>query len=166
MTYPDPFEDKSPWDEPAPQPPAQNEPAAPPVPSIADGNKVRITLKGGAGFDAPWITIDGVNVEDALAQLKNSAVVKELIDTTSKVGAYFASLSQPAGGGSAPKRFENGRVVSKGQAPAAETPQDDDCPHGRKLVDKGSWAAMFCQAPKGQQCEPLWRQKDGSFKAR
>ncbi|MFJ2187804.1 hypothetical protein ACIOJE_07510 [Kitasatospora sp. NPDC087861] len=92
-----------------------------------------------------------------------SAALKSLLERAAKVQAFNTGLNSPVGSGSTPKKFANGKVVS--QAPAG--PGDDDCPHGRKLVDKGSWSAMFCQAqPKSAQCEPLWKQDDGSFKAK
>jgi hypothetical protein len=102
-------------------------------------------------------------MKDAVRQLSDRDTVRELIDLTAKIGGYFASTSPKSAANAVPKRFEAGKVVP------APTPaeSDDTCRHGRKLVEKATWAAQFCQAPdKSDQCEPLWRQKDGSFRAK
>lgn len=69
--------------------------------------KVTATLKGGSGFDAPWIVLHGDTPAEVLDQL-NDQVTKELIEQTQKVGQYFAGLGKPApaaggGGGRAPR---------------------------------------------------------------
>ncbi|MCZ1015586.1 hypothetical protein [Streptomyces noursei] len=126
---------------------------------MTDGNKVRVTLKGGTSYDAPWITIDGVNIADALEQLANKEQVKELIDATAKVGQYFASTGKPSTAGAAPKRFENGRVVAQ-QADGAPEVVNDQCPHGRKHFAKDNWEAMFCtERERANQCPPAFKDK-------
>ncbi|MFE0773888.1 hypothetical protein [Streptomyces sp. NPDC058861] len=129
---------------------------------MTDGNKVRVTLKGGTGYDAPWITIDGTDVADALAQLNRKDEVKELVDTAAKIGGYFASTGKPAGA-AAPKKFEGGRVVSAG---GGEHQGDTICVHGQRTYRSGgSWEAMFCPArEKSEQCPPAWKdKKTGKF---
>ncbi|MEU7104257.1 hypothetical protein ABZ951_04250 [Streptomyces sp. NPDC046215] len=135
---------------------------------VADGDKVRVTLKGGAGFDAPWITIDAPSVADAVAQLSRKDEVKALADAAAKAGAYFAATGKAATSGAAPKRFENGKVTPAPN-PAADTGAYT-CNHGqRNFKDGGAWAAYFCGGrglDKSEQCPPLWRQADGSFRAK
>ncbi|QUI30660.1 hypothetical protein H9W91_07125 [Streptomyces alfalfae] len=134
---------------------------------MTEGNKVRVTLKGGKGYDAPWITIDGTDVADALAQLDRKDEVKALVDAAAKIGRYFASTGEPAGGGSAPKRFENGKVVGgSGGGGGGERQGDTTCAHGdRTYRSGGSWEAMFCPArDKSEQCPPAWKdKKTGKF---
>jgi hypothetical protein len=130
--------------------------------------KIGFTLKAGTGYDAEWITpsVFGHSAEETakrgaelLAALKNEG----LIELNAKAAAYTRDQFKggTAGGGSGPKKFQGGKVVPKKPSVA-----DDDCPHGRSLVEKANWAAMFCNGDDGDKCEPLWRQKDGSFKAR
>ncbi|MFF7588597.1 hypothetical protein ACFZCK_14030 [Kitasatospora purpeofusca] len=67
---------------------------------------VSITLKGGSGYDAPWIVFRGANLRDAHAQMSDKEALKALVDDVAKVGAYFASTGAPkpsqaaSGGGS------------------------------------------------------------------
>ncbi|MFF9481420.1 hypothetical protein [Streptomyces sp. NPDC014733] len=132
---------------------------------MTDGNKVRVTLKGGTGYDAPWITIDGVNVADALAQLDEKELIKGLIDAAAKAGRYFASTGKPPAAGSGPKKFEGGRVVSAG-AGGGDPQGDVTCVHGDRVHRTGAtWEAMFCPArEKSEQCPPAWKdKKTGKF---
>ncbi|MFB7473199.1 hypothetical protein [Kitasatospora sp. NPDC056184] len=56
---------------------------------------VSITLKGGSGYDAPWIVFRGANLRDAHAQMADKEALKALVDDVAKVGAYFASTGAP-----------------------------------------------------------------------
>lgn len=132
--------------------------------------KVGLTLKAASGYDAEWLTpavygTTGEEVAKRVVELVKALADNGVIDLVSQAAVKMRESHVPNGGGSgsAPKTFQGGKVVRKA-APKAAAASDSDCPHGRKLVDKGSWAAMFCQAQdKGDQCEPLWKQKDGSF---
>lgn len=71
----------------------------------ASNNKIVATLKGGSGFDAPWIVIHGDTPEEVL-DILNDEQTKALLDQTQKVAGYFASKgsSTPAAGGRAPRQ--------------------------------------------------------------
>ncbi|XMN06928.1 hypothetical protein ACK8N7_13180 [Streptomyces griseobrunneus] len=135
---------------------------------------IGITLKAAAGFDAAWLTprvygSTGEEVAKRVLELVKALADNGVIDVVSSASVKMRESHKPMTGDAAPKKFEYGRVVTKGGGGSASAgaPSGDDCPHGRKLVDKGAWAAMFCQAPdKSGQCEPLWRQNDGTFKAK
>lgn len=71
---------------------------------MADG-KISITLKGGKGYDAPWIVVSGdtvTEVEQSMLELGESRLI-ELTNLGSKalVGAVGES-SAPQGGGAPP----------------------------------------------------------------
>ncbi|MFF5433447.1 hypothetical protein ACFY5K_25865 [Streptomyces griseofuscus] len=134
---------------------------------------IGLTLKAGPGFDCEWITpkVYGGSADEAAERtvaLIKALADKGVVEMTSHAavavrGAYKGSGggSAPRGGPTAPKTFQNGKVQS---APTG----DDSCTHGRTLREgkgaKGPWAAMFCNAQnKSEQCDPLWRQPDGSF---
>jgi hypothetical protein len=173
MSYPDPFEERSPWDEaPTEAPTKENTPVTTAAPEGPAPFKIGFTLKAASGFDAEWLTptVWGHSAEETAkrgAELLTALKSEGLIDLTSKAaeytrGQYKGSGGNPGGGGTA-KRFNGGKVEQKQAAPKTA---GDDCPHGRSLVSKSNWTALFCQAEdKGSQCEPLWKQKDGSFKA-
>lgn len=74
--------------------------------AVEDANsKVVVTLKGGKGYDAPWVVLHCDTVAEANAILANDGIV-ELLDRTTKAGQYFvkqggaSSAPAPAGGGS------------------------------------------------------------------
>ncbi|MFI5802949.1 hypothetical protein [Streptomyces sp. NPDC051561] len=134
--------------------------------NVANPFEASNTIKFGAGFDAPWLVLRSSGMTPDEAAKNNAAVLKAFIDNgvpelLSQASTKAQSVYGPAPSGNGPKEFKGGRVVAK------ESAGDDDCTHGRKLVEKGTWAAMFCQAePKSSQCDPLWRQKDGTYKAK
>ncbi|MFE5092061.1 hypothetical protein ACFRCI_17105 [Streptomyces sp. NPDC056638] len=136
--------------------------------------EVGITLKGAAGYDAEWLTprvsgATGEEVAKRVVELVKALADNGVIELVSNASVKMRETHQSLSGASAPKQFQGGRVVNKAASsgPFDPSPSGDECNHGRKLVDKSSWAAMFCQAPeKNDQCEPLWKQKDGSFKAK
>lgn len=162
----DPFAD---FDEPAAAPVV--EPAAPPVarPQSASAaptetNEVSVTLKGGTGFDAPWVVVRAGSISSALAQLKGYAnELKELLDTATKVGGYFArnGAQKPVNGTAAP---------AGNQAPASDKPayqqapggQQKFCQHGEMTFKSGVGAAsgkaykgFFCpERDRDAQCKP------------
>lgn len=175
LSYPDPFDERSPWDE-TPETPKKKETA--PMTDATPGPapfKIGFTLKAANGFDAEWLTptVYGHDADetaqrgaDLLAAMKS----KGLIDLTAKAAEYTRSQYKGSagnpGGGSAPKRFNGGKVERRdGGGGAAPKTAGDDCPHGRSLVSKANWTALFCDGEDGDKCEPLWKQKDGSFKA-
>lgn len=139
-------------------------PTAVPTPSQAPEG-VTLSFKGGAGYDASLLVLRAATVGDMNQLLQKDAnELADLMKRMAQVQAYSTTLNQKAPD-TAAKTFQNGRVQTTQSAPAG-TP-DDPCPHGRKLVEKAGWAALFCQAAdKNGQCEPLWRQKDGSYKAK
>ncbi|MFE9455955.1 hypothetical protein [Streptomyces californicus] len=134
--------------------------------AVAAPENVTLSFKGGSGYDASLLVLRAGSVPEMAALLENEgASLKGLLERAAKIQTFNSELNAPVAkaDGSTPKRFEGGRVVSKG----SDGPADDDCSHGRKLVEKANWAALFCQArEKSDQCEPLWRQKDGSYKAK
>jgi gp46 len=63
---------------------------------VEDANsKVVVTLKGGKGYEAPWVVLHCDTVAEANEALSDAALV-ELLDRASKAGAYFARKEAPA----------------------------------------------------------------------
>lgn len=172
MSFPNPFDGPSPWGE--PDTPKETPPMTQTTVNATSPNKFKIglTFKAAAGYDAEWITptvygesaeevaVNAVDVMKALAD-------KGVIDLAALAAKKVRETHQPTagkGGNSAPKTFSGGKVQTQQSTP---TPDGDPCQHGRTLREgtgkNGPWGALFCNAPKGSQCDPLWRQKDGSF---
>ena len=111
--------------------------------------KVVVTLKGGKGYEAPWIVIHADDVEDALEQVNNKQL-GELIDQTQKVAEYFngGANTQAANG---PK----GQPQAATQAPNGQTP-----PEGYEFksgVGKNgrAWKA-FMPIDRNAGLDPIW----------
>ncbi|MEN8656253.1 hypothetical protein ABCR94_38210 [Streptomyces sp. 21So2-11] len=133
--------------------------------------KIGMTFKAAAGYDAEWLTptVYGQSADEVstnAVDLMKSLADKGVIELASHAAKKVRETHQPSAGkpgGAAPKTFQGGKVQSPSAGPAG-----DNCPHGRTLREgqgqNGPWGAMFCNAPKGSNCDPLWRQKDGSFK--
>ncbi|MFD8886450.1 hypothetical protein ACFV0H_28640 [Streptomyces erythrochromogenes] len=132
--------------------------------------RIGITLKAAAGYDAEWLTptVYGATADETakrVRELVQALADNGVIELVSSAAVKMRDTHQPTtkGGNSTPKTFQNGKV----QSAAPSGPAGDSCPHGRTLREgqgkNGAWAAMFCNAPKGSNCDPLWRQKDGSF---
>lgn len=98
MSFDDPFD--------APQE-AQAEvaPVAAPVaatPEVVGDEKVRITLKSGATYDAPWVTVDFPSIDVAharLSDLDRQKKLADIFDIASKASGKFQALvgASPAG---------------------------------------------------------------------
>ncbi|WP_416972566.1 hypothetical protein [Streptomyces sp. 4F14] len=165
MSFPNPFDGPSPWGE-QPTPTQKETPINTPT---ANPNpfKIGITLKAAPGYDAEWLTptVYGATGDEAakrVRELVQALADNGVIELVSSAAVKMRATHQP-GGDSAPKTFTNGKVQP------AQAPDSDPCTHGRTLREGNGknggsgWAALFCNAPKGSQCDPLWRQKDGSF---
>lgn len=106
----DPFATPQPAEEAQAETIKPPEPSAPvataPRPASTSEGKVVVTLKGGTGFDAPWIVIHADDAADALSQINEEmAALMERAQTAAK---HFGSL----GGG---PNTNGARPVAQGQ---------------------------------------------------
>ncbi len=142
----------SPWED-------NQVPSTPPTTDLSDANRVRITLKGGTDYDSPWVTIDGVNVPDALNQITgaNAEPLKDLLDQAAKVGSYFSSKSTSTAASGA-QSTQRGKPAAATEAPNGE---ERFCKHGQMTWKSGTSAkgnaykGFFCSATsRSEQCKP------------
>ncbi len=156
-----------PWaDEPAVQAPPTTTQAPAPAKSAAVREQapanegITVTLKGGKGYEAPWIVVHAADPASALAQL-NDPTLKDLADLTAKVGGYFAGkgAQTPAAGpsGPAPSAPTGGSRPAHQQAPGGESRY---CNHGemefRSAVSKAGkpYKGFFCtERNRDEQCQ-------------
>ena len=119
---------------------------------------ITATLKGGAGFDAPWVVVHAADAAHLATML--DSLTK---DVMSKV-ASAASLLQGEVGPSTPAR--GGARSAAPAAPVAAAPAGSArmCIHGERVHRtgqgaKGPWQGWFCPTPKGtpDQCPPQWK---------
>jgi hypothetical protein len=115
---------------------------------MSDG-KIVFTLKGGAGYDAPWIVISGDTVDEAVDHLK--AATLAFGEVTSAAALFSgAQVAAPL------------TVPTPTTAPAAAVPQASGpvCSHGPRTrrsgtSARGAWVGWFCPLPKNHpdQCK-------------
>lgn len=111
--------------------------------------KIVVTLKGGKGYEAPWIVIHANDVQDANAQLNDEGLA-DLIKQTKKVAEFF--------NGGANTQAESG---PKGQPQAAtQAPNGQEPPEGyvfKSGVGKNgrAWKA-FMPADRNSDLKPIW----------
>lgn len=98
---------------------------------ISSSGEVSVTLKGGSGFDAPWVVIRAGSVADALDQLHDDETLKALLDKAAKVGGYFAGLAPKSSGGGG---GNGGARPARQEAPNGESRQ---CTHGEMTFRSG-----------------------------
>lgn len=142
-----------------------------PAPQSGDGNKVSVTLKGGTGYEAPWVVVYGTDIPDALTQMKSyENELKELIDRTAKVGSYFARSGHSAPRGSTQQNNGGGQAQQQTstppqqQAPSSVSDDKKTCKHGDRIFKSGfnqqkqkEWKALFCPVQnKAEQCEAVF----------
>jgi hypothetical protein len=150
--------DPAPFEEPAPKKAAPKKAAA--TVTVSEGGRADITLKGGAGFDVPWIPLGFGSIAEAHASLTNPETQKqlaELFDVVAKANALFAAKvaavapSKPSGGsGGAPAR--------PGQEAPAGTPEapgpDWTYKTGVNSKTGKTWKAWM--PPRGSDAQPVW----------
>ena len=130
-----------------------------------DGTEVSVTLKGGAGYDAPWVVLRGKDVDSVSAMLDEK--LQNLLRQAAKYGQFFSQTTAPA------SRPSNGGGQQTQQAPVNRAPaavtqhpegKQEVCDHGEPMQYKagvsqrtGKAYKMFvCTArvPREQQCRP------------
>lgn len=116
--------------------------------------KIVVTLKGGAGYDAPWIVVHANDSQDALNQLRDD-VLKELITRTKEVATYFSGgNARPA---QAQQQTQQGPPQGATEAPGGEKRY---CAHGemrfKSDISKAGkpYKGFFCtERDRSQQCD-------------
>jgi hypothetical protein len=127
---------------------------------VSNEGKVTVTLKGGTGFNAPWVVIHGKDVSDALNQI-NDTQLAELLERAQKASKFFADKAEAP----APAASQAGSQAQGGQPQASTQSSGNDkfCKHGQMVSKSGvsakngkAWSGYFCPAPKGtpDQCDP------------
>lgn len=114
--------------------------------------KIVTTLKGGSGFDAPWIVIHADDTAEAVAVLRGDSI-EELLKATKEVSDKF-------NGGQAPTQQRQAPRTQGMPAGANEPrPSDPPMPEGwtyKTGVNKNGKAYRAYFPPRGSQESPQW----------
>lgn len=113
---------------------------------VSEREGVTITLKGGAGFDAPWIVIHASGLEDAYEQVSgdNAALLAKVMERTKAAAGHFTGKGAEAGVKPAP------------QQPPANAPE---CPPGWEFksgVSKAGKPYKGFFPPRGDDSKPIF----------
>lgn len=114
--------------------------------------KIVTTLKGGSGFDAPWIVIHADDAAEAVAVLRGDSI-EELLKATKEVSDKFNGGQAPAQRQAAPR--------TQGMPAGANEPRPSDppMPEGwtyKTGVNKNGKAYRAYFPPRGSQESPHW----------
>jgi hypothetical protein len=144
---PEPFTEEAPK-----KAPAKKAAAKPPAdPNGREG--VTITLKGGAGFDAPWIVIHATDIQDAHDTVsgENATLLAKLMERTRHAASHFTSLGGPTPnpGGGAPARPGQEAPADVGEAPGPDWTYKTGVGKNGK-----TWRAWM--PPRGSSDSPVW----------
>jgi len=127
---------------------------------VEDKTEVVGTLKGGGGFDAPWIVLEAADAYDMrdMTTGEDADVLVEVMENMWKASRKFQELGGPTQS-SAPKSY--GPPAGAAQSPDGETHQ---CKHGqmqyRSGIAKASgkpYRLFGCPHPvRAEQCDTVW----------
>lgn len=123
-----------------------------PVTQETTNAKIVTTLKGGSGFDAPWIVIHADDAAEAVAVLRGDSI-EELLKATKEVSDKFNGGQAPAQRQAAPR--------TQGMPAGANEPRPSDppMPEGwtyKTGVNKNGKAYRAYFPPRGSQESPQW----------
>lgn len=127
------------------------------IASEKNEGKMTITLKGGSGFESPWIVLYADDAADGLNQMQDENL-KTLMEVVKRAGKHFA------GGDSKAAQQPSNDKPARQQPPQDLSDDDRFCAHGERTFKTGTsksgraWKAMMCPTPQGtpDQCPPKW----------
>ena len=136
------------------------------------GAPLKVTLKAGTGYDAPWITVEA-DSPDELNRRLDALGQSGALGQAAAVGVEFAAAFNAAAGlGAKPVQTEGTQQKAAwggGQQQNTQPQQQDgggpapQCQHGARVFKsgngkKGPWSAWMCPARQGDpsRCEPQW----------
>lgn len=146
------------WNAPAPETKAR--------PVVSEKNdKIVLTFKEAAGFDASWVVVHAGSVEEANAILDDIAGFKALLDKTKNVAKVFRG-GEPSkggnGGGGGNRGGGGGRSgqpkASKQPPPGTPAAPDSSYEYGSGSKNGNPWHAWF--PPEGSGKEVVWLPKE------
>lgn len=142
--------------------------------ALSDRDRVTVTMKGGTGFDAPWIVLHAKDVDEANSLLDDTeqyGLVGKVIANSKRFAEFYGPSRAPA---SPPNSLSRASGYGQPQsiipappgAPVASCPQ-----HGATLVYNAPFSSggkqisgrMACPE-RGCRAITIWHNKDGSWK--
>jgi len=141
---------------------------------LSDRDRVTVTMKGGSGFDAPWIVLHAKDVDEAnklLDDTEQYGLVSKVIANSRRFADFYGPSKGSASPANAPARSGGyGQSQSYIQPPVGAPTAS--CPvHGSALVYNAPFSSggkqisgrMACPE-RGCRAITFWHNKDGSWK--
>ena len=129
---------------------------------VEDKTEVVGTLKGGGGFDAPWIVIHAASIRDLKDQISGGEadVLVEVMENLWKASNKFQSY------GTVGKVLKESYPTAAAPVGATQSPDGEThhCKHGTMVYRAGiakasgkPYRLFGCPHPvKAEQCDPIW----------
>lgn len=134
-----------------------------------DLHRVRITLKGGSGYEAPWITVDGADISDAKSTLEDAGDdFGDLLNMVATASTSFQTEYSNSKQKNAPAEnkgggFKKASSNQGGKNSVSPDGQVKECQHGAMTYREGTnkngnpYRAFFCPASdRSEQCKPVF----------
>lgn len=118
--------------------------------------KIVVTLKGGAGYDAPWIVIHADTIPEAQAQVSDSALA-DLMKQTKKVAEFFVGPKQQGG-----RPLQPGQPAGSVQPSGAQPTPPEGYVYKSGVGKNGKPWYAFMGANRSDNLDPIWLNADGS----
>lgn len=137
-----PFETEPPQDEPeadnhTPETPSEKAQAVKKVFEVDGQGKITVTLKAGTGYDAPWVVIHGLDVQDVMTTMNDPDFPKLLNWTTGAAQKFGEGWTPAPKAQNNPPRQNFGQNASQG-VPQGQPPAATQHPKGeRKFCQHG-----------------------------
>jgi len=134
------------------------------TPDIDDSaREVSVTLKAGAGYDAPWIVFRASSAGEVAAMMRDAFSDAQLHEVVLRAAQLFR-MPQPAPQAAPPQpqaQQNSGGWQSSPQNSAPPGMDAPTCPHGPRIYRsgtsaRGNWSAWFCPAGRESGCKPMW----------
>lgn len=126
-----------------------------------NSGEISVTLKGGTGYDAPWVVVRDSDPEKVLETMKDSAM-GEVIEWAAKIGAHFGNkvVEYKPAAKSSPQPQQ--QAPQSAAQPATQSSGDGrQCAHGAMIYRDGvskagnAYKGYFCPAQdRSEQCKP------------
>lgn len=114
-------------------------------------SKIVTTLKGGSGYDAPWVVVHSDTPAEALDTLSDPAL-KELLDKAKEVGAHFSGGSK---GNARPKQAGQPQGAVNAPAGSPNPPEGYVFKSGISKKNGKPWKA-FMPIDRNSGLETIW----------
>lgn len=115
-----------------------------------------VTLKGGAGYEAPWLVVRGDNPAEIEQNL--DALTESLLQKAQDVAALFRGAGAATPVTTGVPAAQDATVTQHPASAGLRT-----CEHGVRVRRegtgrKGKWVGHFCALPKGSDgaCDVVW----------